>query len=337
MDKIYVNQKVIDRYRAGAALNDAIFDEYRDEIINRRSGDDKEAYIKMTPLQMAMHDAGITKYSTVKDLFETATYTSGGLQSNEWLFPAWTEATLKEATYETSILSYICDTSIGIDGNIVKSASLNLLDANNKPNVKKVRIAEGADIPTAKIKVGEKAITLWKHGRAIEMTYESVRRMRIDIFAKHLNAIVSDIAFQGFEDAIDTAVNGDGNNNAATSLGTLGTANTITANELVGFMIDYWNTNHFAADTITVPLAFYKQIFNMTYDIELAPGASQKLLFNLPQLGVQTVNVLTGNIPQVGGKDIILFTNKANTLIRYEENGSNLQENQSFADRKSVV
>lgn len=328
MSKICVNNAVIDKYRSGMNINDALSDVFHGEIQDKIAEND--AFSKMTPMQMVMHDAGITKYSTLGDIMNTA-YTSGGMDSNEWLFPTWVETTIREAAYAQNIISYLCDTTIGVDSNIVKSATLDMLSADNKPNVKKARVAEGADLPVAKIRIGDKAITLWKHGRAIELTYEAARRMRIDLFTKHMNAIISDIAFQNLDAAVDVLAKGDGNNNAAVKIGTLATDNTITAAELAGFLIDYWNANHYSADTLTCPIGFYKQLVGMTYDPTLAEGASMRVKFNTPQLGEQNLTILCADVPKIGSKDALLLSSKSNTLIRYEENGSNIQENQNFA------
>lgn len=325
---ITVNSKVIDLYMQGKSLNDAIRAVHEDEIQDVVSKN--ERLKELTPLNLVMRDAGINKYSTVGELMNTA-YTSGGLESNEWLFPAFVETTIREAIYADDILSYLCNTTIGVDSNIVKSATLDLLSDKNKRSVKKMRIAEGADLPTAKISIGEKAINLWKHGRAIEMTYETVRRMRIDLFTKQMGAIVKDITFQNFDAAVDVLVNGDGNANAATKIATLDNLAALTGESLASAMIDYWFENHYIANTLTMNKEKFKKLVGMTFDSSLTPGATARLSFNIPQIGAQTVTILCGDVPQIGSKDVILMSNKDMSLIRYEENGSNIQENQSFA------
>lgn len=327
-NKLSVNKKVIDNYMSGMTLNEAIRDEFGEQIVERTK--ENSILANMSPLQIVMHDAGITGASKVGQIMDTA-YTSGGLDTNEWLFPAWVETTLRETALGQNIISYLCNTTIPVDTNIIKSPMLDLTSDKNKKSLKMARIAEGADLPTGKIIVGEKAVSLWKHGRAIEMTYESVRRMRIDLFLKQLNAIINDVTFQNVDDATETLVNGDGNNNAATKLGTTATAGTITAAEIIGFLTDYWFEKHYMADTMIAPKALFKAIKGFSYDINLAEGASASVRFNTPQLQQQNVTLLTSNVPQVNGKDVIVVFNRDNTLVRYEENGSNIQENQNFA------
>ena len=332
--KIFLNRDVMNAYRSGKSMNDAIRQVFDSDIREKVAED--ERLKNLSPFDLVMRDAGISKYSTMETLMNTA-YQSGGVEANEWLFPAFVETTIREAIYADDILGYLCNTTIGVDSNIVKSASLDLLSDENKKAVKKMRVAEGTDLPIAKIRIGEKAITLWKHGRAIEMTYEAVRRMRIDLFTKQMGAIVRDIAFQNFDAAVDVLVNGDGNKNAATKLGTLANLDALTGEALGGYMLDYWFANHYVADTITMNKEKFKKLFGMTFDSSLTHGASAKLSFNFPQIGAQTLNVLCGDVPQIGSKDVILLSNRDMSLIRYEENGSNIQENQNFARNQTQL
>lgn len=334
MSKIYVNNKVIDAYRKGKNINDAIRSVY-DEDIKAKIKED-ERLKTLSPLDIVMRDAGISKYDNMEKLMNTA-YTSGGVESNEWLFPAFIETTLREAIYADDILQYLCNTTIGVDSNIVKSASIDLLSADNKKGVMKMRISEGADLPVAKIKIGEQAISLWKHGRAIEMTYEAVRRMRIDLFTKQMGAILRDVAFQNLNCAVDVLVNGDGNKNASGEIGTLANLEALTGEALAGFMIDYWFKNHYVPDTLTMNKEKFKKVVGMTFDSSLTPGASAKLSFNIPQIGAQNVTVLCADVPQIGGSDVILLSSRDMSLIRYEENGSNIQENQNFARNQTQL
>lgn len=335
--KIFVNSAVIDKYKSGVTLNDAISDVFHGIIQDKIK--ENEAFSKMTPLQMVMHDAGINKYSTVGDIMNSA-YTTTGIESNEWLFPAWVESTVREATYEQSILQYLVTTSQGVDSNIVKAATLNMLAGpNGKDAYKKARIAEGSDLPLAKISMGELAITLWKRGRAIEITYEAMRRMRIPLFTRHMNAIVNDIAFQNLDLAVDVLVNGDGNEGSkATKIGTTANVGRIENNEVIGFLLDYWFLNRYAADTITCSIDIAKQIGAMFFDTNLSSGASAKVQFNMPQFNdTQRVTVLAAHMPKINGKDVIMLSNRENTLTRYTENGSNIQENQRFARNQTEL
>lgn len=337
MSKICLNNAVWDKYHKGDNLNDAIADVFSNEIQERVKENPKFSDLK--PLQMVMFDAGIKKSGTLEDIMSmkvnNSAYTSvssdPNLDVNQWLFPAWVETTLREDLYETDYLPYLVNTRIGVDSNVVQSPTLNLLSAENKKGIKKARIAEGADIPTGKITIGAKGITLWKRGRAIEMTYEAARRMRIELFQRQMRAIASDIAHQEIEYAADVLINGDGNiDSAATQLGSTAKANTIEADDIIDALIEYSFANHFNADTMVVPKPYLKMIAGMMYDTQLAAGASLNLHFNIPQISTNELTVIGVDEMQIKNKDAFVLLNRNLTLVRYEENGSNIQEMDNF-------
>lgn len=333
MPNIVLNRDVWDKYLSGYTLDDAISDTFSDEIKARI--EDNEKFKELTPLQMVMHDAGIKRGSTLDSIMSMSVndsaYTSGGMDTNKWLFPAWVETSLREALYDTDYLPYLVTSRIGVDTNTVQAATLDLTSDENKRSIKKARIAEGADIPTGKIVIGERAITLWKRGRAIEFTYEAARRMRIKLFQRQMRAIASDLAHQEIEAAVDVLVNGDGNKNtAAEKILTTATADTIKADEVIDALIEYSFANHFNATTMTVPKKYLKQLGLMMYDRQLAMGASMQVTFNIPQMNSNNITLIGVPELKIGGKDALVLSNKDLSLTRYEENGSNIQEMDTF-------
>lgn len=333
VNKIVLNSDVWNQYRGGYSLNDAIADVFSDEITNRVKENPK--LDALTPMQMVFMDAGIKKTGCLSDIIaqqvNNSAYVSGGMDVNQWLFPAWVETTLRENLYDTDILPYLVDTRIGVDAVTVQSPTLNLMEPKNKKAISKARIAEGADIPTGKITIGERAITLWKHGRAIELTYEAARRMRIELFQRQMRAIASDLAHQEAEAAIDVLVNGDGNaDSAATKLTTTSTANAIKSADVIDALIEYNFKNHFNANTIVAPKKYLVEMSQMMYDSQLALGPSMQVTFNIPQMSNQNVTLIGTDEIKIGGNDALILLNRDLTLVRYEENGSNIQEMDNF-------
>lgn len=333
VNKICLNANVWDRYRSGYSLNDAIADAFEDEISNRVKENPK--LDALTPMQMVFMDAGIKKTGTLSDIMaqqvNNSAYVSGGMDINQWLFPAWVETTLRENLYDTDILPYLVNTRIGVDAVTVQSPMLNLMEPNNKKAITRARIAEGADIPVGKITIGESAITLWKHGRAIELTYEAARRMRIELFIKQMRAIASDLAHQEAEAAIDVLINGDGNKDSkATKLMTTSTSGTIKSIDIIDALIEYNFKNHFNANTIVAPKKYLVEMSQMMYDRQLAMGPSMQVTFDIPQMSKQKVTLIGTDEVKIDGKDSLIVSNRDLTLVRYEENGSNIQEMDNF-------
>lgn len=328
---ICLNPDVWDKYISGESLNDAISDVFTDEISERVSNNAKFGELK--PIQMVMMDAGIKRTGTLGDMMnaKNSAYTSGGMDVNKWLFPAWVETTLRENIYDTDFLPYLVNTRISVDGNTVQSPTLNLQSADNKKAIKKARIAEGADIPTGKISIGERAITLWKRGRAIELTYEAARRMRIELFNIQMRAIASDLARQEMDAAIDVLINGDGNTGSgAQKLGSVATSGKIVPNDIIHALIEYSFSNNFNANTIVLPKSYLETVAGFTFDTQLAPGASMSVTFNIPQISENKITLIGADEVKIGNKDSMILLNKDLSLVRYEENGSNIQEMDNF-------
>lgn len=338
MAKICINNDVFDKYRAGSTLNEAILEVHNELIAERCEAN--QNFAKLSPLAMVMYDANLNKKSTIDDMraVQNSAYISGGTDINTWLFPAWVETTLRESMYATDLLPYICTSRIGVDGNVVQTAMLNLLNEGNKKAVKKARVAELADIPTGKITIGEKALTLWKRGRALTFSYEAARRMQIDIMAKHLQSIAADLAQQNVDAAIDVIANGDGNSGSAPiSMGTTAATGSITKKDVITALYEYYKANKYAADVIVVPEKYLFDFADFAYDTNVVPGISQQITLNIPQIAVQNATVIYSADAQVNGKDALLFFNRDRTLIRYEENGSNIQEMDNFIRNQSKL
>lgn len=80
------------------------------------------------------------------------------------------------------------------------------------------RVAETAELPRAKLTGAEHTVRLYKYGRALEISYEALRRMRLDRLSLHIQRLAVQTEVDKVATAIDVLVNGDGNvGTAATS------------------------------------------------------------------------------------------------------------------------
>jgi hypothetical protein len=80
-----------------------------------------------------------------------------------------------------------------------------------------VRVTQGSEIPRAKLTGADQTIRLYKYGRALEATYETLRRMPIDKVAFHISRLAIQSETDKVAAVIDVLVNGDGNSNGATN------------------------------------------------------------------------------------------------------------------------
>lgn len=104
----------------------------------------------------------------------------------------------------------------GIDGDAYRA--LYITDALGTDAYRMKRVGEGADIPRTTLVSGEHTIRLYKFGRALQTTYEQLRRQRLDRIA----FIISRMAIQAEADkvgtVVSTIVSGDGNSNTAATV-----------------------------------------------------------------------------------------------------------------------
>jgi hypothetical protein len=100
-----------------------------------------------------------------------------------------------------------------IDTDAYRSVYLNYSAAN----VRQYRVGEGAEIPIANLASADQTIRLYKFGRGLRATYEELRRIRVDKLATFIMWLSIQAEIDKVAAAIDVIVNGDGNNNAATS------------------------------------------------------------------------------------------------------------------------
>jgi hypothetical protein len=74
------------------------------------------------------------------------------------------------------------------------------------------RVAEGAEIPAVKLSGTTHTIRVRKFGRRLDATYETLRRMTIDLLALHIQRMMVQAEIDKLAAIIDVAINGDMSN-----------------------------------------------------------------------------------------------------------------------------
>lgn len=116
-----------------------------------------------------------------------------------------------------------------------------------------LEVAEGADLPTVVVKRHEQAISLYKYGAELKMTYEAVRRARLDHLGTFVRKVALDTRRAKVRRAVETLINGDGNSNPAPNRSTANTS--IDFSDIVDLVIDFtdgFEPNVLVADKGTV-------------------------------------------------------------------------------------
>lgn len=132
-------------------------------------------------------------------------------QESVVMFPEFINRVAREALEADDILNEMVAMRTPIDSNAYRTI---YIDTEKKPKQKK-RVSEGAEIPVAEMKTSENTLKIYKYGRRIKATYEAIRRMRLDMLALHIRAIMRQAGVDRAADAYKVLIDGDGNNNAA--------------------------------------------------------------------------------------------------------------------------
>lgn len=109
------------------------------------------------------------------------------------------------------------------------------------------RVSEAAELPKAKLTTSENTVRLYKYGRAIDVSYEVLRRMRFDKLAIHVALMAIQTEADKLATVIDILVSGDGNNDTAainynlTALDATTTAGAMTLDAWLAFKLKFQN------------------------------------------------------------------------------------------------
>lgn len=144
------------------------------------------------------------------------------------LFPEYVSRAVRQGIEEAASLSDIVATVTKIDS--LDYRSITSVPTKDEKELKDV--AEGAAIPQTNIRTSENLVKLNKRGRMLVASYEALKYQRLDLFTVTLRQIGAYIARQQMNDAVNTLLNGDGNNNAAAQI-TPATASTLTYSDLL--------------------------------------------------------------------------------------------------------
>ena len=127
------------------------------------------------------------------------------------LFPEYIARTVRQGMEENDILPAITATTTVIDAMDYRSIYAEM----EEQKAGLAAVAEGAVIPSTKVRTRDNLISLSKRGRMLIASYEAVRFQKLDLFSVMLRQIGSYIQKMQLKDAISVLMDGDGNDNAA--------------------------------------------------------------------------------------------------------------------------
>lgn len=295
---------------------------------------------KLDAFERLMQEAGIvTRNIPEKNIFSSKVDAFYRTDENKLLFPEYIARTLVQAMVQYPVFQYLVAARTMIDSNVYKAAYLDLDDASNKKATQMRRVTEAAELPVAKLKLGESAINIYKYGRAIEASYEALRRMSIDVFNIHLQEIGIQAADNKIAEILTVIKDGDGNNNAATIYkakdldSSFSTALTRTA--WIKFLLKFYPR---ACNTVVADEEGLLQILEVLYPASTVAGLMDELLakglnisVQLPQNIVTNVTLLYSPcVEKINNKHAIYGLNRESAIEEIVEVGSTISEVDKF-------
>lgn len=109
------------------------------------------------------------------------------------------------------------------------------------------RVVEAAEIPAVRIATSEHTITLKKFGRRIDVTYEALRKIPIDLLSIYVQRIAIKVETDKVDTVVGVLISGDGNSGTAatsynmTSLDASATGGNLTLKAWLAFKMKFVN------------------------------------------------------------------------------------------------
>lgn len=221
---------------------------------------------QMDAFERQMYWAGIRTHSDpVKGLFADTVdrFYMSDQPASVVLFPEFINRVLRETLIAPDILGDLIAQVTPVNSSSYRTIYLNDTVGERRMG----RVTQGGAIPRVKLATAEHAITLQKYGVILEGSYEVYRRMQIDLFARHVARIGMQAMLDKSQDALNVAINGDGNSNPAinyneTALDSGGVAGTLSYKAWLRWGMKSWP---YKIDTVIAGEAEMLQLLTLQF------------------------------------------------------------------------
>lgn len=302
---------------------------------------------KLDAFGRLMKDANIiTKSKPEQNIFSSKVESFYRSSEDKVLFPEYVARTLVQSMQQFPLYNYLVAQRTPIDSNVYKASYLDLDGAKNKKNLEMRRVTEASDLPVAKLRLGSAAVSFYKYGRAVEASYEALRRMDLEMFKRHIARIGVNAASNKISEILTVIKDGDGNNNAAEmvkmkSLDSSATS-ALTRTAWIKFLLKFYP---YGANTVIANEDGLIQILEVLYpkfevasrmDELLTKGLDVKI--TLPQgLIANTTLLYAPEVEKIGGKEVIYAFDRDNCIEELFEIGSSIQEADKFIKNQTEL
>lgn len=234
-------------------------------------------------------------------------------------------------------LSLLIANTTTVDSRSVRMAYMQDPDATE---LRMYRVGETAEIPLAKYIVAAHEVRLYKYGRGIEVSYESMREERMDRIAFWIQRQAIQNENDKVAQAIDTLINGDGNANGATShnktaMQTGAGGDPLTLRGWLTFLAQFYP--NYAPTLAFGRLTDYVDILTLTAPNQNPPAAATGWVGNIAQvrpLAQQTINL--GRMEDIPANTVMALDPRM-ALEHLIQLGANITESDKFITRQTQV
>lgn len=302
---------------------------------------------KLDAFERLMKEAGIlTKNIPDKNIFSSKVEAFYRTNETKALFPEYVARTLVQAMTEYPVFQYLVAARTPIDSNTYKASYLDLDDTSNKKATQMRRVTEAAELPTARLRLGETAINIYKYGRAIEASYEALRRMSLEVFNIHIQEIGVQAADNKIAEILTVVKEGDGNDNAATTYKSSDFDSTassaLTREAFIRFLLKFYPRN---CNTVVSNEDGLIQLLEVLYPGYTTAGLMDQLIskglniaVTLPQNLVTNVTLLySPHVEKINSKVPFYGINRESAIEEIFELGSTINEADTFIKNQTKV
>lgn len=302
---------------------------------------------KLDAFERLMKEAGIlTKNIPGKNIFSSKVEAFYRTNETKALFPEYVARTLVQAMTEYPVFQYLVAARTPIDSNTYKASYLDLDDPKNKKAAEMRRVTEASELPVARLKLGESAINIYKYGRAVEVSYEALRRMSLEVFNINIQQIGVQAADNKIAEILTVIKDGDGNNNAATTYKSSAFDSTassaLTREAFIRFLLKFYPRN---CNTIISNEDGLIQLLEVLYPATASAGLMDQLIakglnisVTLPQNIVTNVTLLySPHVEKINTKVPLYGLNRESAIEEIFELGSTINEADTFIKNQTKV
>ena len=329
ISKIKITAELLDRARESKqTINSILRSEYSAEL--SALADANPDFKGKSPVSVAMAAAGIFRNTSIQAFFKT--------DGNKLLYPAFLETVIEKMRDGSGILNALLANTRAVSSRDVHTLIVGVAE-DKKKALEMRRVAEGAELPEAELKVSEKTIGMYKYGIKYKTTYEALQDATVDQFADAIRRSMRYTPYAQIGAVIDTIVRGDGNSNPADSSTTTAATGVLTGDDITDFLIDFEdNSIGLSANTLLVGTALYKVLAKMYRKNDEVNAPRPGTMFKFPQQDFEDLTVIRDSrVPQVGGKDIVIGLDAREAIDRFYVANSIINEyDRNISDQTQI-